>query len=86
MVRFCGTLRFRSERNSDANVTEYTDSIERCLRERGEKGITDPLALSALNNIVRQSMRAQFDDWIRKVGRDNAVRLWREHFGEEPLP
>jgi hypothetical protein len=67
-------------------MTEFTDSVLRALKERGEKGITDPTALSALNNIVRQSMRAQFDDWTRKVGRDNAERLWREHFGIEPLP
>lgn len=67
-------------------MTEFTDSVLRALKERGENGITDPLALSALNNIVRQSMRAQFDDWTRKAGRDNAERLWHEHFGSEPLP
>lgn len=74
------------QRSGVAAVTDYTDAISRCIRERSEKGITDPTALSALNNIVRQSMRAQFDDWARKVGRDNAVRLWCEHFGDEALP
>ncbi len=69
-----------------AAVTDYTDAIGRCIRERSEKGITDPTALSALNNIVRQSMRAQFDDWTRKVGRDNAERLWRDHFPGEQIP
>ena len=74
------------QRAGCTDVTEFTDSVLRALKERGEKGITDPIALSALNNIVRQSMRAQFDDWTRKVGRDNAERLWREHFGSEKLP
>lgn len=67
-------------------MTEYTDSILRALNERGEKGITDPTALSALYSVVRQSMRIQFEDWTRKVGRDNAIRLWREHFGDEAIP
>lgn len=67
-------------------MTEYTDAVLRALKERGEKGITDPTALSALNNIVRQSMERQFADWIRKVGRTNAERLWSEHFPGEPLP
>lgn len=58
----------------------------RALAERGEKGITDPQALSALNAMVRQSMRAQWADWVRKVGRDNAARLWREHFGNDAIP
>lgn len=67
-------------------MTEKVDAILRALKERGEKGITDPQALSALNAMVRQSMRAQWADWVRKVGRDNAARLWREHFGAEPIP
>lgn len=67
-------------------MTAKVDGIIRAIKERGEKGITDPTALSALNNIVRQSMHAQFDDWTRKVGRDNAERLWCEHFPGEPLP
>lgn len=76
----------RSVNVGDSRVNEYTDSILRCLRERGEKGITDPTALAALNNMVRQSMRQQFDDWISKVGRDRAGELWREHFPDEQLP
>lgn len=67
-------------------MTAKVDGILRAIKERSEKGVTDPTALSAMNNIVRQSMRAQFDDWVRKVGRDNAERLWSDHFPGESLP
>jgi hypothetical protein len=67
-------------------MSAKTNAALRALGERGERGITDPTALSALNNIVRQSMRAQYDDWVRKVGKTNAARLWSEHFPGEQLP
>lgn len=67
-------------------MTAKVDGILRAIKERGEKGITDPLALSALGRMVDDSKRATFDDWIRKVGRDNALRLWRDHFGDEAIP
>ena len=70
----------------DIDMTDRTDAIYRALNERGERGITDPIALAALNSMVWQSMRRQWDAWVLQVGPELASELWRHHFGDAEVP
>lgn len=67
-------------------MTNRTDALHRALHERGEHGITDPIALAALNAMVRQSMLMQWNAWVTQVGEDHAALLWLHHFGDAEIP
>lgn len=67
-------------------MSDFTEAVKRAVKERSEPYSGSAEGLSALSAMVRASMRAQFDDWVRKVGRTNAERLWLDHFPGESIP
>lgn len=67
-------------------MSDFTEAVKRAVKERSEPYSGSTEGLSALSAMVRASMQAQFNDWVRKVGRTNAERLWSDHFPGESIP
>lgn len=67
-------------------MKDFREAARRAIAERSEPWSGAPDAMAALSVIVKESMRAQFNDWVRKIGRTNAERLWRDHFPGEDIP
>lgn len=65
-------------------MTDFAASLMRALAERGERGLTDPAGLAALDRHVQESKVRLFLHWKAAYGWPIAITYWRRYFVGEP--
>lgn len=66
-------------------MSDFAESLMRALAERGDRGLTDPAGLAALDRHVQESKHRLFMRWRTEYGCQVAISYWHRYFGGEPL-